>query len=360
MEIYPVYLLLVVLTIVIVRLFKLLTGENKFNLIYLITHFLFQILTLIYMSLYLKFNIKIPLIIITSGRVFVFIFFFLYLKSILENKRSRLTFVYFIPCLVLLLVDNLNASGIRLFTFVDKLTVQENMLGFNSVDFVGKDDVFVVTCMNTILFTGLILNKFYQLLKSELLSDKNKIYVYDLLKYYYLIVTIISFSTLLVLGLFLLNIKWPIVMILIKLLGIFNIMILIIKPGLLSRINRVKNSIEIDESLKIIYHQIESFLMKDNSFLDSNLNLASISSKTGIRSELVRNSIKEHSNMNVPMFINSYRINYSIKLIDEGYLKNFSMEGLAEKAGFNSQENFNRVFKLMNSITPTEYLNSKQ
>jgi AraC-like DNA-binding protein len=243
---------------------------------------------------------------------------------------------------------------------VDILTVQENILGFNSIDFVGKEDVFVVTCMNTILFTGLILNKFYELLKSELLSDKNKTYVYDLLKYYYLIITIISFSTLLVLGLFLLNIKWPIVTILIKLLGIFSIMILIIKPGLLSRINRVKNSIEIDESLKIIYHQIESFLMKDNSFLDSTLNLASISSKTGIRSELVRNSIKEHSNMNVPMFINSYRINYSIKLIDEGYLKNFSMEGLAEKAGFNSQENFNRVFKLINSITPTEYLNSKQ
>lgn len=360
MDIYPVYLLLFVLTIVIVRLFRLLNDENKFNLRYLIIHFLFQTLTLINMSFYLKFDIKIPLVIITSGRVFVFIFFLLYLKSIMENKRSRVTFVYFIPSIVLLLVDYLNASGIRLFTFVDKLILQENILGFNSLSFVGKDDVFVVSCINTSLFTGLILNKSYQLLKSEFLTIKNKTYIYDLLKYYYIVVTIISFSTLLVLGLFLINIKWPLVTVLIKLLGITSILFLIIKPGLLSRVSRVKNSIEIDENLKVIYHMIDSFLVKNNSFLDSNFSLASISAKTGIRNELVRNSIKEYSNMNVPMYINSHRINYSMKLIDKGYLKNFSMEGLAEKSGFNSQENFNRVFKLLNSITPTQYLNSKR
>ncbi|MDB9824148.1 AraC family transcriptional regulator, partial [Flavobacteriaceae bacterium] len=278
----------------------------------------------------------------------------------MENKRSRVTFVYFIPSIVLLLVDYLNASGIRLFTFVDKLILQENILGFNSLSFVGKDDVFVVSCINTSLFTGLILNKFYQLLKSEFLTIKNKTYIYDLLKYYYIVVTIISFSTLLVLGLFLINIKWPLVTVLIKLLGITSILFLIIKPGLLYRVSRVKNSIEIDENLKVIYHMIDSFLVKNNSFLDSNFSLASISAKTGIRNELVRNSIKEYSNMNVPMYINSHRINYSMKLIDKGYLKNFSMEGLAEKSGFNSQENFNRVFKLLNSITPTQYLNSKR
>jgi len=63
--------------------------------------------------------------------------------------------------------------------------------------------------------------------------------------------------------------------------------------------------------------------------------------------------------MSVPLFINSYRIKYAIKLIDEGYLLN-SMEALAEKSGFSSQENFNRVFKVLKSCTPTEYLNSKK
>ena len=36
------------------------------------------------------------------------------------------------------------------------------------------------------------------------------------------------------------------------------------------------------------------------------------------------------------------------------------MEALAEKSGFNSQENFNRVFKILKSCTPTQYLSSKK
>jgi len=64
--------------------------------------------------------------------------------------------------------------------------------------------------------------------------------------------------------------------------------------------------------------------------------------------------------MSVPLFINSYRIKYATKLIDEDYLQNYCMEALAERSGFSSQENFNRVFKLLKSCTPTEYLKFKK
>ena len=71
------------------------------------------------MSMYLIFNIKIPIVIVTSGRVFSFIFFFLFLKSILDNKKTRLTFIYFIPSLLILLVNFLNSKGIKILTFID-------------------------------------------------------------------------------------------------------------------------------------------------------------------------------------------------------------------------------------------------
>ncbi len=116
----------------------------------------------------------------------------------------------------------------------------------------------------------------------------------------------------------------------------------------------------LNEGLKNIYHQIESLFLNTDSYLDFNYTSASISADTGIRSELIRNSIKVYSEMSVPLFINSYRIKYAIKLIDEDYLQNYSMEALAEKSGFSSQENFNRVFKVLKSCTPTEYLNSKK
>jgi len=134
---------------------------------------------------------------------------------------------------------------------------------------------------------------------------------------------------------------------------------LIIKPQILTGIIHIKNPYELDQSMKILYHKIESLFTENNHFLDSKYTSASITSETGIRSELVRKSIKLYSNMSVPMYINSYRINHAVKSIDEGYLKNYSMEALAESVGFRSQENFNRVFKMLKSCTPSEYLNSK-
>ena len=360
MEIYPVYLLLFTTSVVIIRLYKIMTTENDYYLKYLIFHFLFQIITMINMSMYLIFNIKIPIVIVTSGRVFAFIFFFLFLKSLLDNKRVKLTFIYFIPSLLLLLVDLLNTSGIRLFTFINNQIASENILGFNTLDFVGKEDVFLVLCLNTLFFTGLIFNIFFQILKSEILTDKNKIIISDFMKYYYVLITITSISTLLVLGVFLLDIKWTIFIVCIKILAILTIIFLVIRPEILRKISRIKNSDDLDEGLKTIFDKIESLFLGGDAYLGFNYTSASISADTGIRNELVRNSIKLYSQMSVPLFINSYRIKYAIKLIDEGYLENYSMEALAEKSGFNSQENFNRVFKILKLFTPTQYLSSKK
>ena len=180
------------------------------------------------------------------------------------------------------------------------------------------------------------------------------------MKYYYVLITITSISTLLVLSAFLLNIKWSIFIVCIKVLAILTILFLVIRPEMLRKISRIKNSDDPDEGLKNIYHQIESLFLNTDSYLDFNYTSARISADTGIRSELIRSSIKVYSEMSVPLFINSYRIKYAIKLIDEDYLQNYSMEALAEKSGFSSQENFNRVFKVLKSCTPTEYLNSKK
>ena len=240
MAIYPVYLLFFTTLIVATRLYRMSATENDFHLKYLIFHFLFQIITMINMSMYLIFNIKIPIVIVTSGRVFSFIFFFLFLKSILDNKRARLTFIYFIPSLLLLLVDFLNSQGIKLLAFIDNQIASENILGFNTIDFVGKEDVFLVLCLNTLFFTGIIFNKFFQILKSEILTDKNKKIISDFIKYYYVLITITSISTLFVLSAFLLNIKWPIFIVCIKVLAILTILFLVIRPEMLRKISRIK------------------------------------------------------------------------------------------------------------------------
>jgi len=116
-------------------------------------------------------------------------------------------------------------------------------------------------------------------------------------------------------------------MIAIKLIAIFTLLLLVIKPKLIRRLASIKNIEKGDDHLINVFEEITNYFI----------------------------SIKNFSNMTVPLYINSHRVEFSCKLIREGYLENYSMDALAEKSGFSSQKNFNRVFKLIMSLTPTEY-----
>tara|TARA_B100000767_G_C19771779_1_gene540423 strand:+ start:2971 stop:3957 length:987 start_codon:yes stop_codon:yes gene_type:complete len=322
-------------------------------------HFVFQLLTIVNVSLYLKFNIQIPLVVVACGRIFSLIFFYLFLKSIYENKRAKLKFIYLIPCLIVILANYLNVSGNKLFSFIDDQIVIENLLGFYSYDFIGKDDVYWVCVINAVFFKILIFRKFFQILTNHITPEKNKKYITDIAKFYYIPITITSFSTLMLLGLFLINIESTVFIIITKLIGIFTVMNLIIKPVILANIARIKDPYFKDQNLENVYTQILLLFKEESRYLDPSYSSVKISADTGVRNELIRNSIKMYSEMSVPTFINSHRVNYAVKLINEGYLENYSIEGLAENSGFSSQENFNRVFKLIKSCTPSEYLKTK-
>ena len=57
---------------------------------------------------------------------------------------------------------------------------------------------------------------------------------------------------------------------------------------------------------------------------------------------------------NVNSYLNRLRVEYSVKLIKEK--NNFSIEAIAEEAGFNSRSTFYRAFYKQFGMTPTEYI----
>ena len=356
MEIYPVYLLNAILIIVIFRIVSYINKENNYQLKFLNFYFALLLVITLNLSSYILFDYKLPLVILCIIWVSLKIVFYLYLKSIVHKKRAIINFVYFIPSIFLLIFDYLNRSEIRFFNFIKNEIYSEIIIGFITTDFVGKEDVLVAYSFSTTLFSVLIYYSFFKWKKSESLFDKTKEVVSDFFKYYYNLITLISFSILIVLWIYLLDIQLPILIILIKLLIIFTYTILIVKPKLLRRIASIKISDGIDDDgLETIFKEVEQFLLNSKGYLSPDYISANLSVETGFRGELIRNSIKKYSNMSVPLFINSYRIEYACKLIEKGYLKNFSIEALAEKSGFSSQENFNRVFKILKLCTPSEF-----
>lgn len=357
MDIYPVYILNIILIIVIVRIKTLMNDENNHHLGYMIFHFLFQLISTINISIHSLFEVKAPIVIICVGRVFAFIFFYLYLKSILEKRKSKITLVYFIPGLLLLFFDILNSSGYIFFHFTSNQILSENILGFFTTDFIGKEDLFLMCCVNTMFFTILIFNKFYQIKKTEILDQKKKGIISDFFKYYYIPISIISISTLIIIGLFLQNIKLFYFITFIKLFAILTLLILVIKPSLIKRLASIKKEDHSDDGLNEIFEKITKYFKTTNNFLNANYMPANIAVDLKERNEVIRNSIKKFSNMTVPLFINSHRVDFACKLIREGYLDNYSMDAISEKSGFSSQKNFNRVFKIIKSLTPSEYKN---
>lgn len=360
MDIYPVYLLNIVLIIVIVRISLLMNDDNKHHLAYLILHFVFQLISTLNISIYSLFEVRAPMVLISIGRVFAFIFFYLFIDSIMKKVKSKMNVLYLIPALFLILFNYLNSLGIQLGDFTHNQVPSENILGFFIEDFIGKGDLFLMNSLNTLFFTFLIFSVFFKLKKTETMNLKKKGIISDFVIYYYVPISITSISTLIVISLFLQNIIIPYLETIIKLIAIFTLLILVIKPKLIRRLASIKNIEEGDDDLVRVFEKITDYFRTYNNYKDSNFVPANIAVDLGLSNELIRGSIKKFSNMTVPLYINSHRVEFACKLIREGYLKTYSMDAIAGKSGFNSQKNFNRVFKIIKSCTPSEYKSLNQ
>jgi AraC-like DNA-binding protein len=100
---------------------------------------------------------------------------------------------------------------------------------------------------------------------------------------------------------------------------------------------------------------IKSFFDNEKKYLDQTLTLGFISKNTGLNEAEIRSCIKNNTNLNFNEFINQYRVNYAIKLMESGYLENHVMNSIAQKSGFNSPQTFYRAFKKFKSVTPAYY-----
>jgi AraC-like DNA-binding protein len=104
--------------------------------------------------------------------------------------------------------------------------------------------------------------------------------------------------------------------------------------------------------------QINSFLYYiNNNFHDHSLTLKQVSDQTGINQRRITASIQRTFECNFKTYVNKLRINESKRLLIESEL---NMGEIAFKVGFSNQTHFNRVFKSLEGITPSEFLEVEQ
>lgn len=94
-----------------------------------------------------------------------------------------------------------------------------------------------------------------------------------------------------------------------------------------------------------------------NHHSDSSLSLSDIAEKLGTNSTYLSKLFKENLGVNFNDYINSYRIEAAKFLLSTTSKK---IEIISNETGFNSQQNFIRVFKKIEGVAPGQYRKSKQ
>ena len=102
--------------------------------------------------------------------------------------------------------------------------------------------------------------------------------------------------------------------------------------------------------------KIVDFFANNQPYLKNSLSINEVALSINIPARDVSFIINNHFQQRFSDFVNSYRIDYFMKEIDKGNLNKFTIDFIAKSSGFSSITTFNRAFKKVNAISPSEYL----
>ncbi|MGM0532572.1 MAG: helix-turn-helix domain-containing protein [Bacteroidota bacterium] len=101
--------------------------------------------------------------------------------------------------------------------------------------------------------------------------------------------------------------------------------------------------------------KINQYMEANKPYLNPNLSLPQLADELNIPSHHLSKVINDSFGMNFFEFINQYRIDEVKKKMTEPETDNLSLLGIAYECGFNSKSAFNRVFKKITNMTPSEF-----
>jgi AraC-like DNA-binding protein len=101
---------------------------------------------------------------------------------------------------------------------------------------------------------------------------------------------------------------------------------------------------------------IEGYLLNHKPYLVPGFSLHDLSLQTGINVPTLSALINKEYGMNFNDFINQRRINHFKVLLQQPHYQRWTLEAIANKAGFNSRTTFIRAFTKFEDCAPSEYL----
>jgi len=110
-----------------------------------------------------------------------------------------------------------------------------------------------------------------------------------------------------------------------------------------------------EEELGDCAEKIRHFVETEKAYLNPDLSLPQLAETLDVPSHHLSRVINDQFGVNFFNFVNRYRVEEVKAKINDPKFRNLSILGIAYDSGFNSKSAFNRVFKNMEGITPSEY-----
>jgi AraC-like DNA-binding protein len=116
----------------------------------------------------------------------------------------------------------------------------------------------------------------------------------------------------------------------------------------------VNTELELDKYISV-YRNILIYFKKEKPYADPDFNISRLAAILQTNPTYVSRAIRQNRDMNFSTFVNYYRITDAKKQISENYLNKFTLKYIYTSSGFKNQSTFNKAFKQIEGITPTEY-----
>lgn len=107
---------------------------------------------------------------------------------------------------------------------------------------------------------------------------------------------------------------------------------------------------------ELLFENIEKEMMSNKLYINPEFNISILSTILKVSNNYISRAIRLQGYSNFNHYVNSHRILYVKKLIEENDLNRVTLMYIYTEAGFTSQSTFNRAFKQVVGMTPSEYI----
>jgi adenylate cyclase len=114
------------------------------------------------------------------------------------------------------------------------------------------------------------------------------------------------------------------------------------------------------QEVQVIQSKLDTMMANENPWLNPSLNLTDLAEGISVTSNILSQVLNEFMKKNFYDYINTFRLEYFLKLSKENRYKNYTLLALAYECGFNSKTTFNTFFRKTMKTTPSDYFRKEE